>query len=239
MRSTLAILFTILGAAVGLAQTGSYEAVKVTDGGGVVGKVTLAGTPAAREKLVVNTDHAVCANEEKFSEALLIGSNGGVRNAAVYLRDVRRGKSWPSVEFTLGQAGCQFDPHVLLLPEHADLHLENTDRIPHSVHSHGADSVWQPKYVVKLVVPEFARKVSERDVIQVTCDIHKWMLAYVVVEKHPYYALTDENGSFELTEVPPGQYDLAVWHETLGEKTERVTIKPKEQTSVTFQFEAR
>lgn len=237
MRSTLVVLMAILNVAVAQAQTDSYQVVNVTDGGTIAGKVTYVGAPPTPEKLVVDTDQDTCAKKEKFSSALLVGSSHGLRNVVVYLDNIRRGKSWGPNDLTLAQEGCEFDPHVLLLPERADLHLENADRIAHNVRSHGGESVWQPRYVEKLVVPNFTKKVAEQKVIPVTCDVHKWMRAYIVVQKHPYYAVTDENGAFQLAGVPPGQYELHVWHETLGESSQKVTVKPSAETAVTFQLE--
>lgn len=239
MRSRFVVLVAILNAAVAQAQTGSYQVVNVTDGGSITGKVTYEGPVPTPEKLVVDTDIETCAKKDKLSEALLVGESHGLRNAVVYLENIRRGKSWPPKGFTLAQHDCLFEPHVLLLPERADLHLENTDRIAHNVRSHLGESVWQPRYVEKLVVPDFTKRVSEQKVISVTCDVHKWMRAYIVVQKHPYYAVTDENGSFQIAGVPPGQYDLQVWHESLGETSQKVTVKPSAETAVTVKVEKR
>jgi len=78
--------------------------------------------------------------------------------------------------------------------------------------------------------------VSNPDVIRIGCDLHPWMSSYILIKKHPYYALTDSKGSFQLTDVPPGKYELGVWHETLGKKNLKVTVKPNEATAVAFEM---
>ena len=72
--------------------------------------------------------------------------------------------------------------------------------------------------------------------IRIGCDLHPWMNSYIVIKAHPYYSVTGENGSFELTDVPPGKYDLKIWHETLGEKKRTVAVEPKEETVVVFEM---
>jgi hypothetical protein len=62
------------------------------------------------------------------------------------------------------------------------------------------------------------------------------MLGWIVVSDHPYVAVTDEKGEFTLKDVPPGQYKLEIWHETLGKSTKEVTVKPKEETKVQIEL---
>lgn len=238
MRWTPVIVVAALSVAAGLAATDSYREIEVEAGGSVSGQVRFIGTPPAPEKLAVTADMAACG-QEKLSEALAVGAEGGVRNAVVYLREVPQGKPWEVREHVLGQTACVFVPHVLLIPEGADLRILNSDRILHSVRSYGKDSVFnvgQPKFVEKLLVEDFTRQVSERDAIRVGCDLHPWMTAYIFVQKHPYYAVTDEDGRFRLTDVPPGQYELRLWHETLGETARRVAVEPRGETSMTFEL---
>lgn len=239
MRPVLFIVIGILSVAVAHAQASSYEEVEVASGGSVAGRVTFAGTPPAPQQLEVGTDTEVCAQREHFSRTLIVGAEGGVRNAVLNLQSVPQGKKWKNEEYTLSQRHCRFEPHVLLLPESADLHITNTDRILHMVRSHAEDSVFsvgQPRFVEKLLVENFAEQVSHPRVVEVVCDIHQWMSAYIVVQKHPYYDLTDERGFFRLDDVPPGEYDLELWHETLGEKTQRVTVRPEAEASVTIEM---
>ena len=75
--------------------------------------------------------------------------------------------------------------------------------------------------------------------VNVGCDVHGWMSAYVVVAKSPYYAVTRDGGQFELDQVPPGRYHLKVWQETLGEMEKEIVVEAGKPTTVEFSFEQK
>ena len=231
MLSGRIVFVAVLGLAAGLAHAERYEAIDVRDGGTVLGVVRFVGHPPTRPRLVVDTHTEVCGGEEKFGEALLIDEDRGVKNVVVYLDGIRRGKSWEAGQYTLDQEGCRFAPHVLLVPAGADLAVANNDDILHMIRADGRKNppfnVGQPKFNRR-----FTKTLHHPEIIKVTCDIHSWMSGYIVVQGHPYFTLTDAKGLFRLTDVPPGQYDLRFWHEVLGEKSGKVTVKPNEETTV-------
>jgi len=70
------------------------------------------------------------------------------------------------------------------------------------------------------------------------CDVHSWMTAYVGVLDHPYFAVTERDGTFDLKTLPPGIYTIEAVHEKLGRATQQVTIAPKETKEITFTFRA-
>ncbi|MEE8459251.1 MAG: carboxypeptidase regulatory-like domain-containing protein, partial [Phycisphaerales bacterium] len=113
------------------------------------------------------------------------------------------------------------------------LRILNNDGVLHNVHT------WPRKNRSKNVampgsVKEMNLKFRRNERIRVTCDVHSWMEAWVVVTEHPYYAVSDADGTFTLADVPPGTYTLRIWHETLGEAEQQVTVKPKSESRVEF-----
>lgn len=96
-------------------------------------------------------------------------------------------------------------------------------------------NVAQPKY----------RRVVEKKVphpempIRVECDVHRWMHGWWISQEHPYYAVTDAHGTFALDDVPPGTYRLELWHESLGKRSQSVTVKPKERVALTLEMAKR
>jgi len=185
------------------------------------------------QALTVSKDVEVCGRTEKFPEALLIGPDKGIKNAVVFLQTVTRGKSLslPTSNPVIDQLDCLYTPHVLLVPAGATVDIKNSDGILHNIHTYSeknpAFNTAQPKF--KTVI---SKTFTQPEVIRVTCDVHDWMVAWVVVQDHPYYALTDATGAFRLSDVPAGEYELKVWHEALGEDSRSVSVTVDQESSV-------
>ncbi len=192
--------------------------------GAIVGRVVFDGDAPQPQELTISKDVEVCGKTEKFPEALLVGPDRGIKNAVVFLA-IAGGKSLslPASNPALDQLGCIYAPHVLLVPAGATVDIKNSDGILHNIHTYSeknpAFNTAQPKFK-KIISKTFAQP----EIIRVTCDVHDWMTAWVVVQDHPYYALTDETGAFQLTDLPPGEYALRVWHEELGEHARSLTV---------------
>ena len=77
-------------------------------------------------------------------------------------------------------------------------------------------------------------QLDEPEKVPVKCDTHEWMSGVIVVMDHPYFAKTDAKGAFRLSDVPAGEYTLAVWHERLGEKSAKVKVEPGKESRVDF-----
>ena len=77
---------------------------------------------------------------------------------------------------------------------------------------------------------------EQPEVVKVSCDVHGWMGGWFIVEDNPYYAKTDANGAYKLTDVPPGDYEVKVWHEKLGEKTQKVTVTGGGESKANFEL---
>ena len=205
-----------------------------SDGRGTLaGRVVFDGDPPQPQALTVSKDVDVCGKTEKFPEALLVGPDKGIKNAVVFLRAVTGGKSLslPESNPAMDQLHCAYTPHILLVPAGATVDIKNSDGILHNIHTYSeknpAFNTAQPKF--KTVISKtFARP----EIIRVTCDVHDWMTAWIVVHDHPYYALTDETGAFQLTDVPPGEHELRVWHEELGEHARSVSVTADQKTPV-------
>jgi hypothetical protein len=72
--------------------------------------------------------------------------------------------------------------------------------------------------------------------IEIQCDIHPWMHAYLFVMEHPFFAVTDDHGGYTIEGLPPGEYSLAIWHEKLGKQERQVTVADKDVAEITFTF---
>jgi len=217
----------------------AYEAIETAAVGTIVGTVKFQGKAPERKKITVTRNKKVCGKETKFTESLVVGTDGGVKNAVLYLIDIKRGKKFKATSvFQIDQRGCQFHPHVFIVPAGKSFNLINSDGILHNFRTNSTKNPIlnkaQPKFKKKLKI-----KINKPEIIRANCDVHEWMNAWLVVAEHPYYALTDGSGAFKITDVPPGTYTIRMWHETLGQETRKVTVKVGEQTRAAFELKKK
>ena len=218
----------------------AYEAGPVSHGGRIVGTVRYAGTPPPRGVLEVTRDTAVCGSTAKLASDLVVGSNGGLQYVVVALRDVVTGKPFDAAPPTLDQRGCEYRPHVLLVPAGRELTILNSDNIMHNIHTYSLHPEAPANPPLNRAQPKFKTAMTETfhapEFLRVGCDVHRWMQAWIVVVDHPYYAVTDASGEFTLTDVPPGKYQLQLWHETLGAVTRSVSVGPGATATVRLEM---
>jgi plastocyanin len=217
-----------------------YEAVPVNDGGTIVGEVKYAGDPPAPEKIDVTKDANICGAEPKPSPVLVVGADKGIKDAVASLADIQKGKALgkPDKPPVLDQKNCEYHPYAQIIPVNTTLEITNSDDVLHNIKTKGGS-----KTTFNIAQPKFKRKLTQEfknpEIVQVECNVHGWMNALVVVADNPYYALTDANGSFKITDVPPGKYTVKVWHPKLGEQTKEVTVSPKEEVKAAFEMTAK
>ena len=217
IRSSRICLFALilLSAALSLAQSG-YQTISVNDGGTITGSVKWAGAVPKLSTIAINKDPEVCdpkAEKKRDLERLVIGSNGGVANTVVFLKDITKGKAMdlPETRQFLNQKTCRYEPHVLLVPGNGTLQLKSSDPVLHTVHMSGASDYNLP---FPFANQTMSRTMNREGVVDLRCNAgHVWMNAEMLVVNHPYYAVTDEDGNFKLTNVPPGEYEIEAWHE--------------------------
>ena len=235
MKKTVfpAFLVAVL-AAMPLSGLLAYDGGAVSDGGSVSGVVKFKGAAPAPKKLEITKDKEVCAKSGKTDPSLIV-SGGNLVNAVVTITDINKGKKMEPQKVKLDQNGCEYKPHVLAMAAGSSVDILNPDGILHNVHSYSkANSPFnmaQPKFKKTITV-----KVDKPEVINLKCDVHGWMNAWLFVAANPYFSVTDNSGGFKLTDVPAGTYNVEVWHETLGKTSQKVTVKAKADTKVSFEM---
>jgi hypothetical protein len=229
------LVATVCAFSSGAAGQTSYKTIKVDSPGTISGVVKWTGATPKIPKLPITKNPDVCDPESKKTrdlERLLIDSDGGVANTVIYLRDVTEGKAMdlPPAFQHLDQKDCRYVPHILIVPEGSPLQIRSSDPLLHTVHMAGAASnnVPFPFQNQDIQIP-----MRRSGVIDLKCNAgHVWMNAEVLVVKHPYYAITDEHGSYELKDVPPGEYEIEAWHEGWGIVREESVLDVSAQKEV-------
>jgi hypothetical protein len=238
MRSSLvpgAALAVVLAAA----PAAAYEAVTVSDGGTIRGKVVFAGTPPAKKKVIPTKDKEACGSGVREVDRILLGPDRAVQDAIVYLKGIAKGKAWekPARPPAIDNVKCDFSPHVQVMPA-GDLDIVNSDPVLHNTHG-----FLDKLTVFNVALPNQGQKITrplkKTGMVRVECDAHGWMLGWIYVADNPYYAVSGKDGGFTLTGVPPGSYTLVGWQEYTGAAEVPVTIKAKEVAPVTVELKKK
>ncbi|MEI6243680.1 MAG: carboxypeptidase-like regulatory domain-containing protein [Acidobacteriota bacterium] len=197
------------------APAGRGKKVDPATAGTLTGRVTFTGTPPAPEPLQINED-PIClqALGDAKSDALLVSADGRVQNAFVYIKDMLAEYAFdvPTEAVRLDEKGCRYSPRIF------------------GVRVSQALEIGQPVEGSRMTQFFTAPEVM----VRFKCDVHHWMSAYGGVMSHPFFAVTGPDGSFSMKGLPPGEYELAVWHEKLGTKTQLVTIGASQTQTANF-----
>ncbi len=219
----------------------AYEAMEVSNGGRIFGTVTLAGEAPALKPLEVYKNREICGSE-LANESLVVGPKNGIRYAVVTIEDISRGKAVEVGEVhPLDNVKCAFVPRVLAASVGHWIVLKNTDPILHTADARiGGRTLFN---VALWPGRELRRPIAYPGLVHINCDAHPWMKAFMVVTDHPYHAVTDAYGSYQIDDVPPGTYRVRVWHELLGSGLTGITqqvvrVQPKAPSELNFTLKA-
>jgi len=236
-----------------------YQVIDVTNGGTIKGVATWKGEVPDLPPVEIQIDTEVCG-EEMASQALQVNpKNNGVRHVLVYLEQAEKGKA-PADKYWLQMVGCQFKQHILAFVRSQVLAMVNADPILHNPHFFNAKKISLLNIPMPTLNQEIAHKFLqipgkyEKGVMRLQCDVHSNMNAYWAGFNHPYFAVTDADGAFEIGGIPPGTYTLVAWHEgyrVIREESSRpfydrphirqqeIEVKSKESVDVHFEFPVR
>jgi hypothetical protein len=221
--------------------------------GSIAGTVSLNGTPsgAVAPKPIDMSSEASClqSNPNPMTETV-VAKDGKLANVFVYIKDgtTDDGKkitnlafAVPPSEVVLDQKGCHYRPHVVGIQTGQTLKVTNSDTTTHNIHPQPAaasgNAEWnrtQPPNAAP-IVETFKRSEV---LIPVKCNQHNWMKSYIGVLKHPFYAVTAEDGSFEIKGVPPGTYTVEAWQESYKTKSQQVTVPSKGVAKLDVTYDA-
>ena len=193
-----------------------------------------------------------------------VGEHGEFRQVVVLLQDIEKGKPFDAYKPPRIEArDCRFMPFVTVVRDHHDVVVVNMDPAMHDIQAYETSHLG-PRVLFNVPLPisprypheaglsahfhkhyegtpmtETVKMTKGREIFTMQCGFHAYMESWALVVDHPYYAITDQDGRFEIEDIPPGTYKVTVWHPYVRETYEEtVTIKPKEETIVRFKVAA-
>lgn len=207
----------------------------------LTGVIHFEGTPPVNDKVDMSAE-PTCAQKHQVAptkQTVVVNGNRTLRNTLVYVRSGLPAQKWPtpSQPVVLDQQGCEYHPRIVAVQTGQTIAIRNSDGLLHNVNAkpkvnRGFNTGQPTNMTTNKTFP-----LSEV-MIPVTCEVHGWMEAYIGVVDHPYFAVTGEDGSFRIPNLPPGTYTLDTWHEKYGTQTSQITVAAGETRQVDFTYKA-
>jgi hypothetical protein len=247
-----------LGAAMVLGLPGAAEAAKVKytegtveNGGSVKGKVSFEGAipDSAIENILITKNPDVCGDGER--EVIWIDvKDGALRGVFVFIEKIKEGKAWEKPEggqYVVDQKGCRFRPWAQVLRP-GPIIIRNSDPgVLHNINTREMIGVEKGR-VVKRTMFNFGQPDPgdiEQDVkprrspyISINCEAHNFMFGFLMAPPHPYAVVVGEDGSFEIGDIPAGDYTLKAWHPTIGLQEAKISVPAGGAAEANFSFSA-
>ena len=209
--------------------------------GSVAGRVRFEGQKPEPTRISMSSDPA-CSKQHASAvagEDFVLGNEGALENVVVFVSEGVNGGSFevPAEPAVIEQKGCVYKPHVVALQANQKLKIVNGDNTLHNIHPFPTNNrEWNKAQPAGSTMEEtFPR---EEVAIPVKCNVHPWMRSYIAVFKHPFFAVSGQDGSFDLHNLPPGEYTVQAWHEKLGSLRQKVTVAAGEAKKMDFVFKA-
>jgi plastocyanin len=210
--------------------------------GSITGTVKYDGpVPAAAKRPIKMDADPACAKKHSSTvlpEFLILGEGQTLGNVFVHVKSGVPDKQYaaPSEPVVLDQRGCKYSPRVTGVMVDQPFKILNSDGLLHNVHALPKINKGFNRAMPASVKEAEFKFDKEEFMFKIKCDVHPWMGSFVAVMTHPYFAVTGEDGKFNIGGLPAGTYEVEVWHEKLKTKTVSVTISGDEAQIADFTF---
>lgn len=208
--------------------------------GSISGEIHFSGHKPAMH-LVDMSDDPACVHAHhgrQYEQSIVLGPRDGLANVFVYVEKGLEGKTFeaPSTPVVIDQTGCWFVPRVLGVQVGQPIKIINSDPVTHNIHPQAEiNRAWNHSQGPG--DPPIERRFTRPEImIPVKCNIHSWMHAWIGVLPYPYFAVSNDKGSFFIPDLPPGTYTIAAWQEKLGTQRQTITIAPGQKANLSFKF---
>lgn len=219
-------------------ETAQQEAMKPAGSAVISGSVQFEGDAPEREELDTNRECAKIRESPPLSQNVVVNDNGTLRWVFVHVKEGLGDQSFPTPKkpVTLDQDGCMYKPHMFGVQAGQPITIRNSDPFQHNIHA--LPEVNRPFNFSQPVQGMTQERTFQQPevMVRIKCDVHGWMEAYAGVVGHPYHSTTGGNGTYNLANLPAGDYVVEAWHEEFGTQTQKISIAEGDTTSLDFTF---
>jgi plastocyanin len=218
----------------------TYTQIDYNTSGTISGTIKYAKKAPLRIEIDMAQDPACSLSADaNYSEQYVV-KDGKLQNVFVYVKDGLGSRIYPapSTPVVLDQKGCRYAPHVIGVQVGQPVEFTNSDPTMHNIHTTAETPVNPEVDISQPPKGGTTQRVFAKPelMVPVRCNNHPWMNAFINVSPSPFYAVSDENGHFEIHGLPPGNYTLVADHEELGQQTTQVTVGSKQTATADFAF---
>ncbi|MFI5305599.1 MAG: hypothetical protein ACHQYP_12495 [Nitrospiria bacterium] len=213
----------------------AYTEIPVEKGGELSGTITFNGEPPINQvtKVVLNPEY--CGNTV-YDETYVVNSqNKGLGNVVVSIEEIEKGKKADDKLIILENLKCHFVPHVQAGMVGNYFEIRNLDPVLHNNHVR-----INGRTILNMATPpngtNVKKKLSDPGIINTACDLHTFMKGAIFVSKNPYFAVTDKDGNYTISNIPPGKYQVKIWHEALPSQEKEIVISPRKKINLSMEL---
>jgi plastocyanin len=235
---TVALVVCLTGGAPG---NGSAAPAPKPPAAGVKGVVKIQGAIPKPMRIDMSPDPKCPQSHADggMTDDIVADTRGGLEDVVVYVSQALGAAKFepPKEAAVIEQKGCMYKPHVVALRANQELKVVNSDTTTHNIHP-APNNNRELNQSQPPGAPFSMTLAREEVAIPVKCNIHPWMHSYIAVFKHPYFAVTGKDGSFDIGNLPPGSYTITAWHGKLGTAVQKITVGEETKT-IEFVFKAQ
>lgn len=227
-----------------------YKIASIDNGGTLSGKVTLKGpVPLVRPFHLIHAPNVeYCSRmSDGHGHRLLfdftVSPNRELKDTVIAILGVHKGKRFPDKIQTVNIARCHADKYVIGFRNGENILLENTDPIKHEITTYEVKSAgYKTQRSNRNLLGDssqlrqvYVKNGSSEFLIK--CNLHPFLQTRGIILDNPYYAVTDAEGRFNISEIPPGTYEVMAWHPFIPTKKGTITIAAGQEARIDFEFD--
>jgi hypothetical protein len=227
----------------------AYEEKTVTDGATIAGKVIFKGTvPSPRPfGLIVYPDMELCerisdGKGHRLLQDFTVSKDGGLQDVVVVVEDVKQGKPFPIAGPKIAIKECNFTPFMSVIRDRQSMTFQNHDGVIHDIQTYAiednkrGDRIFDRAALPDSTLTQEVRLPKDQKIVWTQCGKHSFMQTWFYAVDNPYYAITSEDGTFSIKDLPPGRYRVTAWHPFMNLREQTVDLSAHAHTAVYFEF---